>query len=147
MCHTLWQITNLYLVGDTKKAAGIWNTFMLCYIPRSTLNPEYLANHKSLPCYINPGSNASKSWTTLWHTQGPVSHLSSIKSSKIFIMGVVSYTLWHPSYIGYFFPDSKVHGANMGTTWVLSAPDGPHVGPMDLAIRVINNIDMRLEHR
>ena len=23
-------------------------------------------------------------------------------------------------------PDSKVHGDNMGTTWVLSAPDGPH---------------------
>ena len=26
-------------------------------------------------------------------------------------------------------PDSKVHGANMGPTWVLSAPDGPHIGP------------------
>ena len=24
---------------------------------------------------------------------------------------------------------------NMGSTWVLSAPDGPHVGPMNLAIR------------
>ena len=34
-------------------------------------------------------------------------------------------------------PDSKVHGANMGPTWVLSAPDGPHVGPMNLAIRVL----------
>ena len=34
-------------------------------------------------------------------------------------------------------PDSKVHGANMGPTWVLSAPDGPHVGPMNLAIRVV----------
>ena len=32
-------------------------------------------------------------------------------------------------------PDSKVHGANMGPTWVLSAPDGPHGGPMNLAIR------------
>ena len=34
------------------------------------------------------------------------------------------------------YPDSKVHGANMGPTWVLSAPDGPHIGPMNLAIRV-----------
>ena len=34
-------------------------------------------------------------------------------------------------------PDSKVHGANMGPTWVLSAPDGPHVGPMSLAINVV----------
>ena len=36
------------------------------------------------------------------------------------------------------FPDNKVHRANMGPTWVLSAPDGPHVGPMNLAIRVSN---------
>ena len=28
------------------------------------------------------------------------------------------------------FPDSKVHVAHMGPTWVLSAPGGPHVGPM-----------------
>ena len=33
-------------------------------------------------------------------------------------------------------PDSKVPGANMGPTWVLSAPDGPHVGSMNLALRV-----------
>ena len=32
-------------------------------------------------------------------------------------------------------PESKVHGANMGPTWVLSSPDGPHVGPMNFAIR------------
>ena len=30
-------------------------------------------------------------------------------------------------------PDSKVHGTNMGPTWVLSAPNGPHVGPMNLS--------------
>ena len=32
-------------------------------------------------------------------------------------------------------PDNKVHGAIMGPTWGLSAPDGRHVGPMNLAIR------------
>ena len=31
--------------------------------------------------------------------------------------------------------DNKDHGANMGPTWVLSVPGGPHVGPMNLAIR------------
>ena len=36
------------------------------------------------------------------------------------------------------YPGSKVHGANMGHTWVLSAPGGPHVGPMNLAIRVMS---------
>ena len=46
------------------------------------------------------------------------------------------------SYLGFgltevdeIIPQSKVHGVNMGPTWVLSAPDGPHVGPMNLAIR------------
>ena len=29
---------------------------------------------------------------------------------------------------------AKFMGANMGPTWVLSAPDGLHVGPMNLAI-------------
>ena len=32
-------------------------------------------------------------------------------------------------------PDSKVHGAHLGPTWVLSVPGGPPVGPMNLAIR------------
>ena len=41
------------------------------------------------------------------------------------------------------FPDSKVHGANMGLTWgQRQDPGGPHVGLMNLAIWVI--IDMRL---
>ena len=34
------------------------------------------------------------------------------------------------------YPDNNVHGTNMGPTWVLLAPDGPHVGPMNLAILV-----------
>ena len=39
-----------------------------------------------------------------------------------------------PEPVTYTNPESKVHGANTGPTWVLSAPDGPHVGPMNLAI-------------
>ena len=41
------------------------------------------------------------------------------------------------------YPDIKVHGANMGPTWVLSAPDGPHVGPMNLANRVVPSYPCR----
>ena len=37
--------------------------------------------------------------------------------------------------------DSRVHGANMGPTWVLSAPDGPHVGPINHAIKACMQID------
>ena len=35
----------------------------------------------------------------------------------------------------YIVPDSKVHVANKGPTWFLSAPGAPHVGPMGIAIR------------
>ena len=41
------------------------------------------------------------------------------------------------------YQDSKVHGANMGPTWVLSALGGPHVVPMNLAIRVANIIEVQ----
>ena len=44
------------------------------------------------------------------------------------------------------YPDSKVHGANMGTTWVPSAPDGPHVGPMNLAISIMSPL-FRQKHK
>ena len=40
-------------------------------------------------------------------------------------------------FLNYSILDSKIHGDNMGPTWVLSAPDGPHVGPMNLAIRIL----------
>ena len=38
------------------------------------------------------------------------------------------------------YPDSKVHGANMGPIWVLSAPDGPHDALMNLAIWVVSAV-------
>ena len=44
--------------------------------------------------------------------------------------------LWATTTFQSPYPESKVHGANMGPTWVLSAPDGPHFGPMNLVIRV-----------
>ena len=37
---------------------------------------------------------------------------------------------------GATFPDSKVHGANMGPIWGRQDPGGPHVGPMNFVIWV-----------
>ena len=34
----------------------------------------------------------------------------------------------------YIYPDSKVHGGNMGPIWGQQDPGGPHVGPMNIAI-------------
>ena len=36
------------------------------------------------------------------------------------------------------YPDNKVHGADMGPIWGRQQPGGPHVGPMDFAIRVVS---------
>ena len=38
-------------------------------------------------------------------------------------------------YISEKLSSSKIHGANMEPTWVLSAPGGPHGGTINLAIR------------
>ena len=35
--------------------------------------------------------------------------------------------------VGLCYPDSKVHGANMGPIWGRQDPGGPHVGPMNFA--------------
>ena len=35
------------------------------------------------------------------------------------------------------YPDSKVHEANIGPIWGRQGPGGPHVGPMNLAFRVV----------
>ena len=47
-------------------------------------------------------------------------------------------------------PDNKVHGANMGPTWVLSAPYGADVDPMNLAIRdlfLTENVNFWFSHK
>ena len=43
-------------------------------------------------------------------------------------------------YVLNIYPHNKVHEANIRPTWILSAPGGPHVGPMNLVIRVSNNL-------
>ena len=58
-------------------------------------------------------------------------HLSNFHKgmSLLTLWPFLSLILWH-------YPYSKVHGANMGPIWGRQDPGGPHVGPMNLAIRV-----------
>ena len=44
-------------------------------------------------------------------------------------------------------PDSNVHGANMGPIWGWQDPDGPHVGPMNLAIWDIAHVTCETWYR
>ena len=47
------------------------------------------------------------------------------------MMTKIHYVICH----NYGIPDSKGRGANMGPIWGRQDPDGPHVGPMNFAIR------------
>ena len=55
------------------------------------------------------------------------------------------YYIWmlrgHPSHIPPF-PDSKVHGANMGPIWGRQDPGGPHVDPMNFVLWVDSVVDI-----
>ena len=83
-----------------------------------------------------------------WHilADAPYSRQSFLASNQCFvkhgsmiseITGVIVCAQRVPVKVRqYNYPDSKDHGANMGPTWVLSAPRGLHVDPMNLAVRV-----------
>ena len=66
-----------------------------------------------------------------FHEMGPTNHVQSIDNSICGQMAPsVAHMLWLQTY-----PDGKVHVAHMGPTWGRQDPGGPHVGPMNLAIR------------
>ena len=55
---------------------------------------------------------------------------------------------WNKRYTYVMYPDSKVHGANMGPIWGRQDPGGLHVGPMNLAIWVdINHMELYVEYK
>ena len=67
-----------------------------------------------------------------------VAHLMVVVSNIGVLSGMFNLSISHANKTilwENYIPDSKVYGANMGPTWVPSAPDGPHVGPMNFAIR------------
>ena len=64
--------------------------------------------------------------------RGPGAHSSIDFSIKIDLLVILKNKLY--KYDPYKFPDSKVHGTNMGPIWGWQDPGGPHVGPMNLAI-------------
>ena len=48
--------------------------------------------------------------------------------------------------MNHLYPDSKVHGANMGPIWGRQDPGGPHVGPMNFDIWVIIQVSVNHYH-
>ena len=59
---------------------------------------------------------------------------------KFLLMYSKNFSILHSRYYSYWwwvYPDSRVHGANMGPIWGRQDPGGPHIGPMNLAIWVV----------
>ena len=71
----------------------------------------------------------------IWEIKFQTKQLHSTISCR-FILNFKNETSVSDEVSSYSQYPSKVHVANMGPTWVLSAPGGPHVGPMNLAISV-----------
>ena len=95
-----------------------------------SLIPVWISNHMAIKVWDEityPFPNANGLHWKLSACQLQVQSVMEILSKWWYLY--FSDILWYLA-----VPDSKVHGANMGPTWVLSAPDGPHVGPMNLAI-------------
>ena len=60
---------------------------------------------------------------------------------------MLPYHQWGSVALAKDHPDSKVHGANMGPIWILSVPEGPHVGPLNLAIWAVSQELLKISIR
>ena len=69
------------------------------------------------------------------HTLGDMVICSHQSTNMAQSITIILHNCYHANDKHYACTDSKVHWANMGLTWVLSAPGWPHVSPMNLAIR------------
>ena len=80
--------------------------------------------------------NNSLSWLCRTVTVGIVEYFRGNHNCRA-SHSIITWCIPHvPQITACTWVDSKFHGANMGPIWVLSVPDGPRVGPMNLAIRV-----------
>ena len=73
---------------------------------------------------------ATKSWEYISINYlviiGPPMMSNSYEHERVWLLNCV---------VQFLEPDSKVHGTNMGPTWVLSATDGPMLAPWTLLAR------------
>ena len=77
----------------------------------------------------------SKNDTSFWLFLYFVLDCKQFLSAEYVIQACIGLTDYHSKNKAY--PDSKVHGANMGPIWGRQDPGGPHVGPMNFATWVI----------
>ena len=110
----LFTSYKIIIIRTTKMYFKITDSYRKLCIFLSLSNWKYLPPHC---CHIVP-------WLCLRYVYLHILSVVSYRSQESW--GFISITTKQSMMC--------VNGANMGSTWVLSAPDGPHVGPMNLAI-------------
>ena len=116
---------NIVCKMATILSRGIWVTFVGVY--------SFINIFKFYRCFCTWINDDVTQLKSLQHRAGKLESQFSKRHLKI------PSDKLRPFYAGSkVIPDSKVPGANMGPTWVLSASDGSHAGPMNLAIRDVN---------
>ena len=88
-----------------------------------------------VPCTVILLAERSSTSMGFWVVKGMIQHHTTMQlyhhrrfSTKVYLRDMKhEMNSW----------GQHVLGANMGPIWVMSAPDGPHVGPMNLTIRAI----------
>ena len=102
-------------------------------------------NHRQLGCLLIscPGeqqrTHQSLALLTLYKGNQPMTDGLPLQRAKK--MKSISMSLWQ-CYRVDLNPNSQVHWANMLSIWGRQDPGGPHVGPMNLAIWVPNEITL-----
>ena len=77
-----------------------------------------------------------KRFPLLWHRSlHDVLHIAW--PNKAFLTNCGLVMPYYKEYPHQICPDSKVHGANMGPIWGRKDPGGPHVGPINFAIWMV----------
>ena len=111
------------------KSLKIYFIELLCYL---LCSPENICNHREV--------NVTHKRRWAWRSP------SLVRTSHTCLHCTATASHCTSGDLKVMTPDSKIHGANMGPIWVLSAPDGPHVGPMNFTILdVIERFSQRLE--
>ena len=122
--NTVWHVTGWW-VGTSKEYRRKLDMDMIGMIPHHFVYKDFTAPKLHDTCK----RVAYDSWTGMKVTVIYESELDKVHP-------LMTASPWRRQGRQGMFPDSKLHGANMGPIKVLSAPDGPHDGPMILAIRV-----------
>ena len=120
-----------------------WVTMMMV-TPVAQRRSAFLRKYVAISCsmYARPaGTDATTAMPGLFVSLIATANASAAYNWRVLGHALLTHSvLYGDIYLGQHYPESKVHVANMGPTWVPSALGGHYVGPMNLATRVVQTM-------